>query len=802
MEWLSDYLNLNEIDANDLADRLSKTGIEVESVNNYGKNLNNLVVGQVKELVPHPDSDHLSLTQVEIAPGKTQQIVCGAPNVALNQKVIVALEGAILPGGLEIKPTQLRGQESNGMICSLQELGFSDSVVAKEYAKGIFVLPEDAPVGADIVDYLHLDDNIIELDITPNRADALSIHGAAHEVGAILSQKPNFKTLALDSLVNGDSAQGITIEVEDPSISPHYQLRLIQNVSIKESPLWVQLRLMKAGIRPINNVVDVTNYFLLLYGQPMHSFDYDLLPSKNIRVAYAEEGQVFTTLDNVDRKLSTTDVLIKAGDTPVALAGVMGGLDTEVTDKTTNVLLETAVFDSQNVRTTSKKFGLRSESSARFEKGINIATINEAGELAAEFMAQLAGGEVADKVVEYKDIDLSNTKVDVNNNALEEKIGIQLSNEEIETIIDRLGFTVEFHEDHYTVEIPPRRWDIEIEADVLEEIARIYGYDNIPLTLPTSPSRSGRLTNKQSLVRQLRSISEGMGLNQVISYVLTSDDHANLLKSDEADFVKLDLPMSEERTVLRQSMFPALLEIAQFNNARQNKDLAFYEAGRVFFSQGAHKQPIEAERFAILLSGTDRESTWYGNKAKYDFYSIKGMVESIMEALRLSDSLSFEVNADIKVMHPARTANVLLDGQNIGFLGQIHPNVADEFDLDHATFFAELDFDAIVAYDRPSLIQTAIPKFPSTSQDIALLVDIKQSHQDLVDIIKENGPEYLISVQLFDQYKGENIAADKQSLAYHLVFQHPDQTLTDNEVKVYMDKINAALKEIDGLEIR
>lgn len=804
LEWLSDFLDLSVTTGDDLAERMSRTGIEIESVSNIGKDLNNLVVGEVMELQALEDSDHLNIAQVNIGAEELSQIVCGAPNIQTGQKVIVALPGAVLPGNFKIKKSKLRGVESNGMICSLQELGFSENVVAKEYAKGIFVLPQDAEVGTDVVEYLKLDDDIIELDITPNRADALSMYGTAFEVGAILSQKPEVNPDTTHYRFDSDQAlfDQVSVSVESSDLSERYQLRLIKDVTVSESPLWVQMRLMKAGIRPINNVVDMTNYFLLLYGQPMHAFDYDKLPSKDIRVVSANEGEKFDTLDGVTRTLSTTDSVIASADTPIALAGVMGGLDSQVTNETRNVLLETAVFNPQRVAATSKKFALRSESSSRFEKGTNKSIIDESGLAAAQLIAHLSEGVVVEGVKEFNELEVSDVVVTVSRDSLLNKIGIELSQDEIEEIIERLGFTVDFREESFEVSVPARRWDISIEADILEEIARIYGYDNIPTTLPSSPSHPGRLTPKQELIRKTRIIAEGLGLNQAISYVLTSDKMANLLKTDQYDFVKLDFPMSEERTVLRQSMFPALLEIAQYNQARQNKNLAFYETGKVFFAQGEHVQPIEEERLAILVSGEYESSSWYGPSKNYDFFVLKGMLETYFEAMRMNDSIAYEPISNIEVMHSARTAKITLDGQEIGFMGQIHPLIADEFDLNQSSYFAEIDIEALLAYQKESLVQKTIPKFPSTSRDIALLVDKEQLHQELVDIITANGGEYLVSVDLFDRYVGNNIPEDKQSLAYHLIFRNPEATLTDEEVESVMNQISTSLGMIEGLEIR
>lgn len=801
LEWLQDFLKLDGLSTLEIAERLSRTGLEVEGVENMGQDLNNLVVGYVEIMEAHPDSDHLKVTQVNDGSGDLRQIVCGAPNIAQGQKVIVALPGAVLPGNFEIKESEIRGVSSRGMICSLQEIGFSDSVVAKEYAKGIFVLPEDAPVGADVVEYLKLDDGILDIDITPNRADALSILGNAYELAAIFDEEPSIQLLDIETQADQSLLDTVSVEVAAEDIAPAYQLRIIKDITVTESPIWLQIRLMKAGIRPVNNIVDVTNYYLLKYGQPMHAFDYDALPSKDIHVAYAQEGDKFTTLDGTERLLTGQDVMIKAGQTPVALAGVMGGLDSEVTAATKNVLLETAVFNPVNVRRSSKRFGLRSESSARFEKGINHGTVSESGDQAAQLMAILGSGTVVSGLKEFNQLKVEPVKVTVANTALVNKIGIDLSQEQIQAIIDRLGFQVEFLENVFEVTVPARRWDISIEADILEEIARIYGYDNIPMSLPQSVN-IGKRTHKQSLIRSTHDICESMGLNQVISYALTSPEHAQLLKSDDHEFVALDLPMSEDRAILRQSLFPALMEIAQYNQARQNKDLAFYEQGRVFLGRGQKEQPIESEHLAMLLSGEKSSATWYEEATNYDFYDLKGMIEGYFQAIRMDNNLSFKANSEMDIMHPGRTADIYLGNDSVGFMGQIHPNMAKEFDLSLDTYYGELDFDFIVNQEREELVQSPVPKYPSTSRDLALLVKEDQSHQSLLEIIKGNGGEDLVSVALFDYYDGDKIEDGKKSLAYHLIFQNPDRTLEDKDIDAHMQAISQALLAVDQLQIR
>ncbi|MCR8969215.1 phenylalanine--tRNA ligase subunit beta [Facklamia sp. 7083-14-GEN3] len=803
-KWLNEFLDLRKMPAKELAEKMSRTGIEIEGVENLSDSIQGpLVVGLVEELKEHPDSDHLQIAQVNVGDYGKKQIVCGAPNVKQGAKVITALEGCILPGDFKIKESKLRGQISQGMLCSLQEIGFPDKVVPKEFVDGIYLLAEDAPIGKDIVEYMELDDPILELSITPNRADALSMHGVAYEVGAIVSQTPHFKPLKINEnqLVSIDELQNLELDMAEHDLSSHYQLRLLKGIEVKPSPIQMQSRLMKANIRPINNLVDVTNYYLMLYGQPMHAFDLDQLPGKKIGVRYARVDEKLTTLDEIERKLTDKDIVITSNDQPIALAGVMGGLDSHVTEKTQDILLETAVFNPQAVRLTSRRLGLRSESSARFEKGINPATLSEAGDQAAIMIAQLTQGQIEKGVLEVKANDAQDQVVELSMQMIEDKLGIQVNQSQLQTIFDRLGFEVAFSNDQMSVTIPPRRWDITIPADILEEVARIYGYDQIPVTLPAVPNRPAQLDSRQKLKRATRSLAEGLGLNETVSYVLISPEFAEL-NANKDRYVSLLLPMSEERSLLRQSMLPSFLEIARYNKARHNKPLAFYEMGKIFLAKDINQQPQEKEMLSFFVSGEKSSSNWESASQNYDFYDLKGIVEQIMDQLRLGIYLSFERLENLDFMHPGQTANILLDGQKIGFIGQLHPQLSQEFDLAKETFFAELDFDALVAFNREILLQTPLAKYPSTSRDIALLVDQSTSHQSLVDLIYENAGDNLKNVELFDRYTGKNIAADKQSLAYHLTFQNPDKTLKDEEVKEAMEQVIKALEKVENVEIR
>ncbi|UPQ85722.1 phenylalanine--tRNA ligase subunit beta [Ignavigranum ruoffiae] len=803
LEWLAEYLDLTGVSAVELAEQMSRTGIEIESIHNYGDSLDQLKVGLVLDCQPHPDSDHLKITQVDVGQSKPLQIVCGAPNIGQGQKVIVAVPGAKLPGGIKIQSTELRGVASQGMICSLQELGFADSVVPKKYAQGIYLLPEEAEVGQDIVELFALDDPILELDLTPNRADALSMHGLIYEVAAILKQDVNLSAMQQGLPETEEKPlQETVIKLADSNLAPIFSLRHISDVTVKESPLKIQIRLMKMGIRPLNNIVDLTNYVMLLLGQPLHAYDYEKLPGKDITVRLAKPDEQLKTLDGEARQLTDQDIVISSNNQAIGLAGVMGGFDTEVTESTREILLESAMFMATPIRRTANKYHLRSQASLRNEKGLDPNRVLVASQLAGQLIGQYAEANPVQSVSQLEHIDQTEHQVTIPYQDIIRKIGIDLSREALKEIFDRLHFEVSYGEADFTVRIPSRRGDLHIDADIFEEIARIYGYDRIPSRLPASKGQPGALTTNQKFNRRSQDILEGFGLNQVISYILTSEDKAKLYQPVAQPLVHLALPMSSDRTTLRQSMFPALLEVTQYNLARQAKDIAIYEMGRVFIHQGRHQQPLEQERLAIMVSGQEQAKTWYGSENTYDFYVLKGMVETYFAQFNLLERIEFVPSDQIPVMHPGQTASILLDGQGIGFMGRVHPNICDQYDLAKATYFMEVDLEAIQKTERTMKKTLALAKYPASTRDIAMVLPQNVQHGRIVKLLESHGGSYLKEVELFDQYIGEQIDADKQSLAYHLTFQNPEATIRDEEINLAMDKIYQALVTIDGLEIR
>ncbi len=781
---------------------MSLTGIEVENVRRLDEGLKKIVVGFIKDCRPHPDSDHLSICQVDVGEAEPSQIICGAPNVQADKKVIVALPGARIAGNIKIKKGKMRGEVSNGMICSLQELGIADNVVPKAYSEGIFFLPDDSKVGMSVFPILGMDDSMIELSITPNRADALSMRGTAFEVGAVYRQKPVFTD---KKVIEDDSAaadQLIQVMVEDEADAPTYKIRMIKDVKIKESPLWLQNRLIHAGIRPINNIVDVTNYCLLEFGQPMHAFDYDKIQTVKIVVRRANAGEKLVTLDGEQRTLTADNILITNGETPLALAGVMGGLDSEITEKTTTVALESAVFDPISIRKTAKMFNLRSESSSRFEKGINVATVQEACDFAGAMMAELSGGTVVSKTVTATSMKLKPVLVKITLAKINRSLGTTLTIEQVNEIFAALGFKYDLNHDQYEVTIPPRRWDIAIEADILEEVARIYGYDRLPSTLPGGQVQPGSLTKSQQLMRATKTLLEGSGLTEAISYALTTEEKAAHFLQKESFPTVLQFPMSEERTTMRMNLISGLLDDLAYNVSRKNENIAYYEVGRVFYqNKSADSLPIEENHLAIAVTGNWQEKDWQTIKQPVDFFVIKGIIENLFSMYGLTNQITYQNSQDYPEMHPGRTARILLDGENIGFIGQVHPITAKKYGLESA-FVGELNIQQIFAADRKGIIYKEVSKYPAVKRDIALLVDENITNQSLRSGIHAAGGRLLHRVELFDLYQGKNIEKGKKSLAYTLTFMDPETTLTEEEINQALNKIQKRLRSDFSAEIR
>ncbi|MFT4415102.1 phenylalanine--tRNA ligase subunit beta [Fredinandcohnia humi] len=791
-KWLQDYVDLAGVTAEELAEKITRSGIEVEGVDLLGEGISGIVVGHVLECEQHPNADKLNKCLVDIGEGEPVQIICGAPNVAKGQKVVVAKVGAVLPGNFKIKKAKLRGEESNGMICSLQELGIESKLVSKEYSEGIFVFPHDVVPGADALAQLNLDDQVLELGLTPNRADCLSMLGVAYEVAAILGR--DVKLPEPKVITTGEKASDyISVSIEANEDNPLYVARVVKNVKIGPSPLWLQTRLMAAGIRPHNNVVDITNYILLEYGQPLHAFDYDRLGSKEILVRRARDGEKITTLDDAERKLTSDHLVITNGIEPVALAGVMGGANSEVRNDTITVLIESAYFTGGTIRKASKDHGLRSEASARYEKGIDSKRTREAADRAAALMAELAGGEVLDGVVAVDTLEKTPVKVSITLERINKVLGTEISNEEVSAIFTNLKFLFDVDNETFHVEVPSRRGDITIEEDLIEEVARLYGYDTLPKTLPVGESIPGKLSDYQAKRRLVRRYLEGAGLYQSVTYSLTSAEKVNQYALEKREPIRLAMPMSEERSLLRLSIIPHLLEVVGHNLARQIESVATYEIGSVFLSQANSELPEEKEHLAGALTGSWLTPTWQGEKKTVDFYVLKGILEGLFEKLGLEERVSY-LQARVEGMHPGRTAAILLDDKEIGFIGQLHPNVQKAQDLTD-TFIFELSLKDVLEAEVEEIHYQPIPRYPSMSRDIALVVDKAVAAGDMKKVIIEAGGKLLRDVTIFDLYEGERMEPGKKSVAYSIRYSDPERTLTEEEVTKAHEKVLQAVAE-------
>ena len=783
--WLKQYTNVED-NASALAEKITRGGIEVEGVEYLAEEISGVVVGYVESKEKHPDAEKLNVCQVNVGEEENLQIVCGAPNVDAGQYVIVATVGAKLPG-IKIKKAKLRGVESQGMICSLAELGLSKSVVPKNYQEGIYVFETEQELGSDVVEVLGLNDYILDLSITPNRADALSMRGLTYELGALYNNKVDFKDVEKEEDYEATSLQ---VAIESDSCR-NYVGQVVKNVEVKSSPLWLQTRLMNSGIRPINNIVDITNFVLLEFGQPMHAFDKDLVGDK-IVVRDAKEGEVLETLDGEERKLQTTDLVITDGTRAIALGGVMGGKNTEVSEETKNIILESAYFNPTSVRRTSAAHGLRSDSSARFEKGIDPNMQKAALARAVELILELCPNAVVESSVGVVN-KVDDKVVEITTSYINNYLGIILSTEEIVAILEGLSFKVEASGEDLVVKVPTRRPDISIKQDLVEEVIRIYGYDNLASTLPKfSKTTKGGLTYSQRMVRDLRAVYASLGFNDTINYSLVSEEEATQYTLEDHHKVRLLMPMTETHSTLRQSLIPGLLNTVQYNVARKQKDLKLLEIGRVFFGSGDDNiQPKETVYLSAALTGEERSTKWLKESSTLDFFAAKGYLEVVFERLGLEEKVTYK-KSTLEGMHPGRFAEVYLGEKRIGFIGEVHPQVADKLGL-NTTYVFEINLDEVISEGKVKPKYEEVTKYPEITRDIAMLVDVKDEYQNIYNVVESVNSKLITKVELFDLYVGAELLVGKKSLALTITYSDKQKTLTDEEVTAVHDKVLAAL---------
>lgn len=784
LKWLKEYVDFGDKSVEEMSALLTGLGLEVDGVDYViEEESENIVVGYVESSKKHPDADKLNLCQVDVGEEENLQIVCGAANVAAGQKVVVAKPGAVLPGNFKIKQVKLRGIESNGMICSLQELSVNEKFISPNDVDGIMVLPDEAEVGKPVDELLNLDDVVLDIDLTPNRADALSMLGVAYDVSAVTGAPVKYPEISLNP--SSEKARDyIHVRVEDAKLAPYYAAFILKDIKVKESPLWMQNRLLAAGIRPINNVVDITNYVLIEYGQPLHAFDYDLIESNEILVRRAQKEEEIRTLDGVCRQL-TDEIVITNGQKPIALAGVMGGEKTEVSESTTTVLLEAAYFDAASIRKAVNKTGLRSEASTRFEKGVDPARVKEASERAAQLLVEYADATLLSDLSEFNEVDLTEKEIKLSPAAVNARLGTSIETDEVKSILTKLQFNYVQDGDVLHVKIPTRRNDLTIFEDMVEEIARIYGYDKIPYTLPKNASSPGRLSKEQLLKRRIKNYLQGVGLSEAITYSLVDKEQTNQLLSPEIKAenylpVPLAMPLSEDHKYLRLSQLPELLNRLSHNVARKQANVFLYEVGSIFLNKESEikHQPHEQLRVSGALTGNWLDHKWQNEVKKVDFYLVKGIIEG------LADYLSIEIKfeqATLDDLHPGRAANLLLNDEIIGFMGQVHPLLTKEKDLKE-TFVFDLDLERLLNLEREALIYQPIPQYPSILRDVAFVVDKNVEAATIKQTLVEKGQPLVKKVEAFDVYTGEGLASHEKSIAFNLHYQDSEKTLTDKEV--------------------
>lgn len=771
LEWVKDYIDISDQDLEELAVKITKSGINVEKV--ITNHINNLVIGEVLECVAHPDSDHLHVCKVNVG-NTTEQIVCGAPNVREGLKVIVALPGAVLPGDFEIKKSKIRGVESNGMLCALYELGLEEKN-DETYAKGIEELGTDAPVGEDPLKYLGLDDTLYELDIHKHRNNDCYYHiGFAYEIGAILNRPVTLPDLSFKEDKN-NVENYFTLDVETEKC-PFYLAKMVKNVKIGESPEFIKKRLLAAGMRPINNVVDISNYVMLEFGQPLHFFDKNRL-GNHILVRDAKDKEEVVTLDGKRRILSSNDIVITDGKKPVCIAGVMGGENTEVEQDTTDILIEAAIFDPVSIRYTAANLDLRSEASIRYGKGLSYEYTEMALKRACHLLENYAGATILSGCIRHDVIDKTPKVVEFVPEDVNKLLGITITVDDMKVELKRLGFDYKLVDNKFIVTIPNRRLDIDSNVnDIAEEIVRLYGYQNLVSTIPKVPIRRGEYVGDVKYRKLVSKRLRTLGLNETKTYTLVSPEMAKIFRYRDVENKTLPNPMSVDKSVVRTTLIPSLLNVYEYNKKRKVKDISLYEIAKTY-----DKDYNEASLIAGLCSG-DYLSNGWTKPVKYDFYIVKGIVENVLEYMGFKNRYSFEVSTCTS-LHPGISADIFLDRKKIGIIGRVHPNICKD-----EVYVFEMSLNALMSKIKPLKYKPS-PKYPGISKDMAFILDKNTTAGEVMAIIKRAGGRLLDSVSVFDVYTGENIVSDKKSIAFTLNFINPERTLTDEEVMEVFNKI-------------
>ena len=784
LEWLKDYVNLTLPPA-ELADLLTHSGLEVESLSEWKTEFKGVVVARLDSFQPFSQSDHLAICTVN--DGKRDySIICGAPNIKAGERVALAREGAVLPGGEKIGKTYFQGVLSEGMLCSEKELGLS------EEGSGIMFLGGNLPLGASLEKALPLEDWILEVNITPNRSDCLCLLGVAREVAALTGQRLR---LPEERKVERDlAAESLTsVTIDRPDLCPRYVAKLILGIKIAPSPFWMRRRLEALGVRAINNIVDVTNYVMLEMGQPLHAFDFDRLEERRIVVRTALPGQTFTTLDGVVRSMPKEALMICDGKKPVALAGIMGGLNSEVQPDTTNILLESAYFDPMGIRRTSKYLGLTTEASLRFERGIDPNGSLRAAERAAELMEEVGGGAIARGAVDNYPRKIEPLEIPLRVPRVNQILGSSLSREEVQDYLQRLQMAVQA-DGPETLAVTPATYRVDLtrEIDLIEEVARLHGFYRIPVTLPAGRVAPGKKTKIQRASERARSLLTSFGFREVINYSFMSPQVVRELRIPQTDrrarTLRIQNPLSEDQSVMRTTLVPGLLHTARTNTHRQNVDLKVFEFGRIFFPREGEDLPEEVETLAGLLSGLREEESWAKSKAECDFFDLKGTLEALFEGLGISRVVCLP-DPQIPFFHPGKACRVEAGGESVGIMGEIHPDVNELFDLKEKVFLFELDFQKLIEKIVEHRSFIPLPRYPAVTRDLAVIVEDTIAAGDLLNTLWKTNDGLIKDIRLFDLYQGNPVPPGKKSLAFRLIYQREDRTLTDQEVNEFHQKL-------------
>jgi phenylalanyl-tRNA synthetase beta chain len=796
-KWIGDFVDLDGIDPLEAAERLTMSGLEVAGVKPLcDPALARIVTAQITTLEKHPQADKLSLCTV-FDGRENFSIICGARNMKAGDKVAMAPVGTRFPNGLTIKKAKIRGIASTGMLCSAAEMGL------EEESSGIIILPESAPLGIPVIQCLELDDQILEIEITPNRGDCLSVIGVAREIAALYQRPFSYPTPVFDES-GPQAAELVKIKILDSELCPRYVGRIAEQIVIADSPAWMKQRLQAAGVRSINNVVDITNYVMLETGQPLHAFDLDMVGGRRIIVRTAGSDKTFVTLDEVERTLDPETLMICDGSGPVAVAGIMGGLNSEITENTRNVLIESAFFQPASIRRSARLLGLATESSYRFERGVDPGGSGLAADRAIELLEQLAQARIAANRIDVNPRPHKPGTASIRTGYTNRLLGIKLEPADIKNILERLQFElVETDGASFTVRAPSYRFDIEREADLIEEVARIYGYNKIPTTLPVIREQGGAGFDDERLPRLLKSMAVAYGYSEAINYSFMDPSALEQLNLPEGDrrrqFVRLINPLTEELSVMRTSLVPALLNNLVDNYRVFHRDIRLFEYGKVFLPRAGKPQPNEPYYLAGVATGRRCPLHFDHPDAMVDFYDLKGLLENIAAACRITFSYTTEKMESY--LHPGRAAAILLEGQVVGSFGQLHPDLAEQLDISQDIFIFELQVEPLqsAAGFRPTF--QSIPRYPASYRDLAVVIDDNVSAGELVDAIRQTS-KLITAVEIFDIYKGSQIPADKKSIALKITFQDMNKTLTDKKVNAIIEKIGKRIKHDFNGQIR